>query len=64
MIQVNFYKFFRKVSYSTKHVLPIIPSRYKSTISTEEKGIIQCDLCEMRFSTKDELSNNIAKDHN
>lgn len=56
-------------------VLPTIPSRlvipssYKGATTTntvaadENSNKIQCDLCNNRFGTEDELSNHISKDH-
>lgn len=50
-------------------VLPMIPPRYAipprnaSTVTTEMSNVIQCDLCQTRFSTEDELGSHIEKDH-
>ncbi|MDN5867183.1 MAG: C2H2-type zinc finger protein [Candidatus Nitrosocosmicus sp.] len=55
------------VSYNP--ILPIIPSRYfipASYTSAKEKETstpIQCDLCIKDFTTEDELSNHILKEH-
>jgi hypothetical protein len=51
-------------------MMPIIPSRYatpnaysSTTVDKERSNIIQCDLCQERFSTQDELSNHIGRKH-
>lgn len=41
----------------------VVPSTYSSTIDKERSNIIQCDLCQERFSTQDELSNHIGQKH-
>jgi hypothetical protein len=50
-------------------MMPIIPSRYaipntySSTVDKERSNIIQCDLCQERFNSQDELSNHINHKH-
>jgi hypothetical protein len=56
-------------------VLPTIPSKLiiqssypnsltATTVTAENLNVIQCDLCNSRFGSEDELSNHLSKDHN
>ncbi len=40
-----------------------IPTKHTSKVTAEISNVIQCDLCQTRFNTEDELSNHIEKDH-
>jgi hypothetical protein len=50
-------------------IMPLIPSRYvmpktySSTVDIERANIIQCDLCQERFSTQDELNHHVNQRH-